>query len=241
MVVKEDFGEVTDTPTVAGRRVGRPARIGRDQILRTALELADERGLDALTMRALAERLGAKAMSLYRHVRDKDDLLDGLVDLVYAEIELPPRGTDWPTAMRHRALSVRRILIQHPWALALMESRRTPGPANLGHHDAVLALLLDAGASGPTATRAYNLLDSYIYGFVLQEQTLPVATPEALAETLPILIEELPAEAYPHLRVVGEELVAVGFDYGAEFEAGLDLILEALERLLGAPPLHDKR
>jgi AcrR family transcriptional regulator len=232
---------MTSTSNTPARRVGRPARIRRDQILRAALDLADERGLEALTMRALAERLGAKAMSLYRHFRDKDDLLDGLVDLVYAEIELPPRGTDWPTAMRQRALSVRRALIKHPWALALMESRRMPGPANLGHHDAVLALLLDAGFSGPMATRAYNLLDSYIYGFVLQEQTLPVATPEALAETLPILIEELPGDAYPHLKVVGEELLAAGFDYGAEFEAGLDLILEALEGLLGAAPLIDKR
>lgn len=210
------------------RRPGRPARLARAQVLAAAVDLADARGLEAVTMRSVAHRLGAEAMSLYRHVANKQDLLDGMVDAVYAEVEVPEPGGDWRAAMRARAISARRALVAHPWAIALMESRATPGPANLRHHEAVLAILIGAGFSGSGATRIYNLLDSYIYGFAIQEQGLPVATPEELAEYGTAILDALPAEEYPLLARVSRELIEAGFDYRAEFEAGLDLILAAM-------------
>jgi AcrR family transcriptional regulator len=215
-------------------RVGRRPRLSRDQVLRAALALADELGLEGLTMQSIARRLGAEAMSLYRHVRNKEEILDGLVDLVFGEIELPPPGTAWRSAMRRRAISARQVLSRHPWALGLLESASRPGPANLGHHDAVLGLLQTAGFSSLAATHAYNLLDSFIYGFALQERTLPVATPESLAQVGETLIGQLSDDRYPHLRAVATDLVATGFDYAGEFEFGLDLILDGLERMQAA-------
>ena len=216
-------------PTPAIRRTGRRARLSRDRVLRTALELADDGGLEALTMHGIARRLGAEAMSLYRHVRNKDDILDGIVDLVFAEIELPANGTHWKAAMRRRAISVREVLSRHPWAIGLLESRTVPGPANLRHHDAVLGVLLGAGFSAAMATHAYNLVDSFIYGFALQERTLPIATPEALAAVGEVLIGQLPGDEYPNLKAVGIALMRSGFNYAHEFDYGLDLILDGLE------------
>ena len=220
-------------PATAVRRAGRRARLSRDQVLRAAIDLADEGGLEALTMQAIGSRLGAEAMSLYRHVRNKDEILDGIVEIVFTEIELPDGAADWKAAMRKRAISARGTLARHPWAIGLLESQARPGPANLRHHDAVLGILLAAGFSGAMATHAYNLIDSYIYGFVLQERTLPIATPEALAEVGEVLIGQLPGDEYPHLKAVGTELMASGFNYADEFEFGLDLILDGLERSRG--------
>lgn len=219
-----------DTEAKPRRRAGRPARLSRDLVLRAAMSLADEGGLQVMTMHRVGQRLGVEAMSLYRHVRNKEDILDGIADLVYAEIELPDDEGDWRTAMRRRAISTRDVLAHHPWAVDLMESRSTPGPANLRHHDVVLGILRGAGFSSAMATHAYNLLDSYIYGFALQARSLPVATPEALAEVGEVLIGQLPGDGYPHLKAVGIDLMAAGFDYAAEFEFGLDLILDALGR-----------
>ena len=214
---------------VANRRPGRPARLSREAVLQAAVRIADDGGLDALTMQRVAESVEAEAMSLYRHVRNKDDLLDGIVDLVYAEMELPKAGSDWRSAMRDRAISVREVLRRHPWAISLMESRSSPGPANLRHHDAVSGALLGAGFSSVETTHAYNLLDSYIYGFVLQETTLPFATQEEM-ETMAASMIAGEADAYPHLSTVASELVAAGFAYADEFEFGLDLILDGIER-----------
>ena len=219
-----------DTEAKPRRRAGRPARLSRDLVLRAAMSLADEGGLQVMTMHRVGQHLGVVAMSLYRHVRNKEDILDGIADLVYAEIELPDDEGDWRTAMRRRAISTRDVLAHHPWAVDLMESRSTPGPANLRHHDVVLGILRGAGFSSAMATHAYNLLDSYIYGFALQARSLPVATPEALAEVGEVLIGQLPGDEYPHLKAVGIDLMAAGFDYAAEFEFGLDLILDALGR-----------
>jgi AcrR family transcriptional regulator len=221
--------------TNARRSGGRRARLSRERVLLAALDVADERGIESLTMREVGERLGAEAMSLYRHVRNKEDILDGIVDLVFAEIELPPSEVDWKTAMRRRAISARQVLARHPWATALMESRTRPGPANMRHHDAVLGSLRAAGFSSLTATRAFNIVNSYVYGFALQEASLPVATPDQLQEVAAGIISRMPADEYPNLRLVGIELMAAGFDYGQEFEAGLDLILDGLEgvRLTG--------
>ena len=213
---------------VAARRPGRPARLSREGVLRAALAVADDGGLEALTMQRIAEQVDAEAMSLYRHVRNKEDLLDGLVDIVYAEMELPRPGSDWRTAMRDRATSARDVLRRHPWAISLMESRSSPGPANLRHHDAVSAALLDAGFSSVETTHAYNLLDSFIYGFVIQETTLPFGTPEEMEVAASMLHGSSPDE-YPHLRQIATELLAGGFAYADEFEFGLDLILDGLE------------
>lgn len=210
------------------RRPGRPARLERDEIVRTAVRIADERGIGAVTMRSVAHDLGAEAMSLYRHVDNKEALVDGMVDLVYGEIELPDPDAPWPAALRRRAVSARAALERHPWAIPLMESRSRPGPMNLRHHEAMLALLFRDGHTGASATRVVNVIDSYVYGFALQEQALPVATPEDLAAAGPEILAGLPTDAYPLLARTAEELIGAGFDYRAEFEAGLDLVVDAL-------------
>lgn len=203
-------------------------------MLRAALALADERGIEALTMRDLAKRLGTEAMSLYRHVRDKADVLDGITDLVFGEIELPARTGAWRPAIRRWALSERKILARHPWAIGLMESRTRPGPANLRHHDTVQGIFRDAGFSVLHATRAYNILDSYIYGFAIQESSLPFSTPDELAQLGPQYLEQIPGDLYPHLREAAVELTGSRFDYSGEFEVGLDLILDGVETLRAA-------
>jgi AcrR family transcriptional regulator len=206
----------------------------RDRILRAALDLADEGGVASLTMQAIGRRLGVEAMSLYRHVRNKEDILDGLVDIAFDEIELPADRSDWRPAMRARCVSERAMLRRHPWVITLLESRVTPGPANLRSHDETLAVLVDAGFTAATATNAYNLLDSYVLGFALQEVNLPFEDAAGLAEMGPGLLEQVPADTYPTLARVAQELLASGFDYAAEFEIGLDLILEGIERMRAA-------
>lgn len=203
----------------------------RERALVTAMTIADADGLDALTMRRLASELGVEAMSLYHHVANKDDILDGMVESVFAEIELPPTGTDWITAMTVRARSARAALIRHPWALGLIESRRSPGPALLRHHDAVLGACRAAGFSIEMGAHAFSLIDSYIYGFVLQQINLPFDHGADLADAVEsIMPPELTTE-YPHLaELTVEHVLQVGYNYADEFEFGLELILHALDR-----------
>ena len=214
---------------------GRP-RLSRDRVVGVAVDLADESGIEALSMRILAERLGVQAMSLYHHVRNKDDLLDAMVDVVYAEIDLPD-AESWQSAMRRRASSARDALRRHPWAIPLIESRTSPGPANLRHHDTVLGVLLGAGFTLPAATFAYSVIDSYVYGFALQEAALPFATPEELAAVSSRMVAHLPLDEFPHLRRAVLELPASGYWYADEFAAGLDLVLDGLERRLSSGPV----
>jgi Transcriptional regulator len=214
------------------RTTQKRAPLSRERVLRAALTLADEGGTGALTMQRIGRRLGVEAMSLYRHVRNKDDILDGIVDLVFAEIELPADRSSWRTVLRARSISTRAALRRHPWAITLMESRMAPGPANLRSHDDTLSVLLDSGCSATTATHAYNLVDSYVLGFALQEVNLPFSNAEELAIVGDELLAQVPADAYPSLARVGSELLASGFDYGNEFEFGLDLILDGIERAL---------
>ena len=216
------------TPRTARKRVP----LSRDRVLRAAMELADEGGIGALTMQQIGRRLGVEAMSLYRHVRNKDDILDGIVDLVFAEIELPADRSNWRTVLRARSISTRAALRRHPWAITLMESRMAPGPANLRSHEDTLTVLLDSGCSATMATHAYNLADSYILGFALQEVNMPFSNAEELAAVGELLIARLPADQYPNLVRVSGELLASGFDYRDEFEFGLDLILDGIERAL---------
>ena len=211
--------------------------LSRRRVVDAAVVLADRDGVAALSMRKLAQELGVEAMSLYHHVAGKDAILDGIVDVVFAEIELPAGDGGWKEAMRGRAVSARAALRRHPWATVLMESRTTPGPANLRHHDAVLGVLRNAGFSVELAAHAYSLLDAYIYGFALQESSLPFETPEETAEVAASLMAGYPADAFPHLTEIAvEHVLQPGYEYGDEFRFGLELILDGLERALAGWP-----
>jgi len=205
-------------------------RLSRERVLAGAVAFADERGIESLTMRKLGEALGVEAMSLYNHVANKDELLDGMVDIVFGEVGLPSGGVDWKTAMRLRAVSARQVLSRHRWAIGLMESRTSPGPATLRHHDAVIGCLRGAGFSVEMAAHAFSVLDSYVYGFALQEATLPFETAEQTAEVAEMILSSLRPGEYPHLTELAvEHVLKPGYDYGNEFEFGLDLILDGLE------------
>jgi AcrR family transcriptional regulator len=210
----------------------RRAPLTRERVLRAALALADDGGDQALSMRNLGKKLGVEAMSLYNHVANKEDILDGLVDLVFGEIEVPSPGeVDWKTAMRQRAISVREALNRHPWAIGLMEGRMNPGPASMRNHNAVMGCLREAGFSFRAAVHAYSVMDAYIYGFALQEKGLPFDAPEESAQVIQAQRENVPdMDEYPYLVEVAMELAKAGYDYATEFEFGLDLILDGLER-----------
>jgi AcrR family transcriptional regulator len=205
-------------------------RLNRDRVLRGALAIADAGGLGALTIRSLAHELGVRPMSVYYHVANKEEILDGLVDIVFSEIELPSIGGDWRSEMRRRAHSARGVLRSHRWAIGLLESRPTPGPATLRHHDAVLGTLRAAGFSRELTAHAYAVIDSYTYGFALQEASLPFeATRAVTADVADPIVEQLETNQYPHMAdMVSEYYLRPGYTFGDEFEFGLGLILDAL-------------
>jgi AcrR family transcriptional regulator len=205
--------------------------LSRQRVLLAAVAFADDNGIESLSMRKLAEAVGVEAMSLYNHVANKTDLLDGMIDVVFSEIELPSGEDSWKTAMRQRAVSVRTVLSRHRWAIGLMESRTTPGPATLRHHDAVIGCLRKAGFSLELTAHAYAALDSYIYGFALQERGLPFDTPEETTALAQVIAAQFPADEYPHLaEFTFEHVLQPGYDYGDEYDFGLDLILDSLEK-----------
>jgi len=209
--------------------MGKRAPLSRERVVTAAVELADEKGAAGISMRAIAARLGVEAMSLYNHVTGREDMLDGMVDTVFGEVELPSADIGWKRAMRERAVSLRAALTRHPWAVGLMDSRTTPGPATLRHHDAVIGVLRAGGFSVPMAAHAFSLIDSYLYGFVLQERSLPFSTPAELEEVAGEIFRDLPEDTHPHLTELAvEHALKPGYDYGAEFDFGLDLILDAL-------------
>jgi AcrR family transcriptional regulator len=208
------------------------------RVLQAALALADEAGLEAFSMRGLARELGVVPMALYKHVANKDELLDGMVDIVFSEIELPPGDLDWRSAMRRRAISTREALKRHSWAIGMMESRH-PGPANLRNHDAVMGCLRKAGFSFTMAIHAYSVQDAYIYGFALQERDTGFETPDSAGEAAARRAETIGAlESYPYLVEIATKLPESGYDNAVEFAWGLDLILDGLDRIrhAGAPP-----
>jgi AcrR family transcriptional regulator len=208
--------------------------LNRDRVLRAAVSLADRAGIAAVSMRKLGEALGVEAMSLYNHVANKSALLDGMIDLVFSEIELPAMGSDWRAAMRTRAISARQALRRHPWAIGLMESRTSPGPATLRHHDAVLGCLRQGGFSLELTAHAYSLLDSYIYGFALGEAGLPFTTGDEAAQVAQDISAQFASLEYPYLTEIAmEHVLHPGYDYGDEFEIGLDLILDGLQAARG--------
>lgn len=218
--------------TQTNRRAKPRAPLTRERVLHAALVLADRGGIESLSMRRLGEKLQVEAMSLYNHVADKDDILDGIVDLVFDEIAVPSRRAGWKAALRQRAISAHEALLRHPWATSLMQSRTKPGPATLRHHNAVLGSLRDAGFSVDMAAHAFSLMDGYIYGFALQQINLPSHTSEESADLAENILRQLPAGEYPHLaEMITEHALKPGYDYAKEFEFGLDLILNSLDSL----------
>jgi AcrR family transcriptional regulator len=216
------------TPTQPRRRVP----LTRDRVLRTAIDRADEGGLEALTMRKLGRELGVEAMALYHHFANKDDLVDGMVELVFEEVDLPA-GEDWRTAMRDRAISLRAAMTRHRWAIGLMESRRNPGPVSLRHHDAVIGTLRAAGFSIAMTAHAYSLLDSYIYGFAMTRMNLPFDTATDIADVATTMLAPFPEGEYPHLvEFISEHAMKPGYDYEDEFEYGLEIVLDGLAAVL---------
>ena len=204
----------------------------RERVLRAAMELADERGIESLTMRELGRRLGVEAASLYNHVKGKDDLLDGLVDLAAGEIDVPSDAVDWKDAMRRRAASAREVFSRHPWASSLMDSREHNGPANLSYADRVLGTLLGAGFSPREAANAFLVLDAYVYGFQRQQSSL--ALPEGV-DTFAVAEEirtTIPPDAYPSLMRIAGDFATNPHDEAAVFDFGLGLILGGLQRQL---------
>jgi AcrR family transcriptional regulator len=214
-------------------RSGEPREtLNRERVLRAAIELVDEHGIDALTMRKLAGKLGVEGAALYYHVTSKDDLLDGMTDLVAAEIEVPSESPDWKDAMRRRAISARDVFSRHPWASALMDSREHSGPAQLAYADRVLGTLLAAGFTPRAAANAFLILDTYIYGFQRQQESLALPEDMESFDVAEELLATLPEGAYPALLRIAADFAKNPHDEKAVFDFGLDLILDGLQRTL---------
>jgi len=204
--------------------------LSRERVLRAAMRLADESGLESVSMRRLGQALRVEAMSLYKHVANKDDILDGIADLVTSEFEVPSVDADWKTAVRRSAISSHQVLGRHPWASGLIESRINTGPARLRYLEALIGVLSAAGFTMPGVLRAIMTLDSYTYGFVLQELAWPVNVEDA-PEAAARFARGLPASEYPNLLAMAEMVTTAPRGVPVDFEFGLDLILDGLERL----------
>ena len=209
---------------------GKRSRLTPAKVLSGALALVDEIGIDDLTIRRLADALDVRPMTIYHHVPNKDAIIDGMVDLVFSEIEAPDPDLEWKSAVRGRCSSARVVLRRHQWAPAYMESRTSPGPATLSHHDAMLGCLR-RGMSIEMTAHAYAALDAYVYGFALQEAHLPATGGDDMAELASEMMAQFPVAAYPHLaEFTAEHVLQPGYDFADEFDFGLDLILDGLER-----------
>lgn len=207
-----------------------PPPLSRERILDTALRLADKGGLEALSMRKVAQALGVKAMSLYNHIANKDDMIDGIVDIVVSDIELPRFDLDWKTAMLQRALSAHDVLLKHPWAAMAIMSRINVGPAMLRYVDTTIGCLRKAGFSWEMADHAWNAIDSHIYGFTLQELTFPIEVSE-YAETAKSFISYIPPNQYPYMHQLSLYVIDGSYSGLHDFKFGLNLILDGLEKL----------
>lgn len=223
----------SESPKVSRQVGGTRARLNRERVLAVAIDLADRVGLDSLTMRRLGEELGVEAMSIYSHVANKEDLLNAMVDAIFAEIELPSHSDDWKTAMRKRSVSFRNALSRHPWATSLKDSGTNPGPATLRHLDRTLGTLRNGGFSLAMTAHAISAIDSYVYGFAMQEKSLPFKTEEETAIMAQIMLAQLATAEYPYLaELTAKHVLQPGYKYANEFEFGLDLMLDALAREL---------
>jgi AcrR family transcriptional regulator len=221
--------------TQTSRGVQPRVPLTKERVLEAALQLADRGGLEALSMRKLGQALGVEAMALYYHFVNKERVLDGIVDLVFGEIEVPVAGAEWREAMRSRGISLRDALMRHRWAIGLMESRTNPGPANLRHHDAVIGCLRSAGFDMAMAAHAYSALDAYIYGFALTKMNLPFEDTADIVEMSETMLAPFPLGEYPNLAdFITEHAMKPGYDFADEFEYGLDILLDGLERARSA-------
>jgi len=206
--------------------------LSHERVLRSAIAVADRGGIAGLTIRSLADDLGVRPMSVYHYFANKAEILDGIIDLVFRQIELPSPDGEWQAEIRRRSHSARAVLRQHSWAIGLMESRTNPGPATLKHHDANIGTLRAAGFSVAMTAHAYALIDSFVYGFALQEAGLPFET-ETVAEVAAPMMELFSTGQYPHLvELTVDHVLQPGYDFGDEFEFGLTLILDGLARHL---------
>ncbi|WNM28379.1 TetR/AcrR family transcriptional regulator [Demequina capsici] len=212
------------------------AKLSRERIIDAAMELADRDGVESLTMRALATALDTKPMTLYHHVDGKEALLDLMVDRVFSEMELPPEELEWREALRARCRSAREVLVRHPWSVPLLESRRSPGPELLRHHEAMLATLERGGLPLELMAHGYAILDSFVYGFAIEEANLPgQGQQEGLAEVAEEIAHVLESGEYPQMtRLAMEHVAQPGYSFGASFDVGLDMILDGLTASLAA-------
>ncbi len=222
-----------------GRRpteVANRAPLNAERTLQVALAIADDESLEAVTMRRLARELGVEAASLYHHVNGKNQILDGLVEAVAGEIERPMPSTDWRTAISERAVNTRAVLRRHPWAVSLMASRTSPGPATLGLLETGIRCFREDGFSVLQAAHAISVVDSYVHGFVLQEVNLPFRNESELAAMTGAIMETFPAAEFPYLfEMTVEHVLKPGYDYGDEFDSGLTVVLEGVAALLQLP------
>ncbi|WP_296666276.1 TetR/AcrR family transcriptional regulator [Demequina sp.] len=215
---------------------GRRPKLSRQRVIEAALELADRDGIEALTIRALADRLGTRPMSIYHYVDGKDAVLDGLVEHVFAEMEAPAADLDWREAIRRRCHSARAVLVRHPWSVPLLESRRSPGPELLRHHEAMLAALARGGLPLPLMAHAYAVLDSFVYGFAIEEASLPAQGGEGMAEVAQEIAAAFQSGEYPHLvRLTSEHVMRPGYSFGASFEVGLEMLLAGFAAAASSP------
>ncbi|HWJ63658.1 MAG TPA: TetR/AcrR family transcriptional regulator C-terminal domain-containing protein [Acidimicrobiales bacterium] len=210
---------------------GKRPPLSRERVVAAGVELADAEGAEALSMRKLAQSLGVEAMSLYHHVANKDELLDGMVDVVFAEVHLPVAEGPWQVEVRARCASLREVLLRHPWAVGLLNSRRNPGMATLVHHDAVIGCLLAGGFDIRGAAQVFAMIDAYVYGFVVQELSLPMENGEDEGDLADAILGGLPEGALPHLVAMATAYVTrEDYRFANEFAPGLDLMLDTLER-----------
>lgn len=213
----------------------RRVSLSRDRVLEGAVAVADASGIAGLTIRSLADELGVKPMSVYYYVANKDEILDGIVDLVFSEMYLPRPGEEWRAEIGDRARSARHVLLRHPWATRLLESRKAPGAATLRHHDAVLGTLREAGFSLAATAHAYAFVDAFVYGHALQEASLPFEGPDSVQDVAEPVQQLMAAGEYPYMtEMVSSYYLKPGYDFADEFELGLGLVLDALEGLLHA-------
>ena len=217
------------TSAVSKARSSRQS-LSLSRIIEGATGLADEIGVDALTIRKLATALDAKPMTIYHYVSNKEAIIDGMIDMVFSEIDLPPMDIHWKSAIRQRSASARAVLAKHPWAVPLMESRSTPGVATLRQHNAVIACLRKGGLSIQMTAHAYAVIDAFIYGFAMQEASLPATSGNEMAELAESILQTSAMAEYPHLmELTTEHVLQPGYDFAKEFEFGLNLILNGLE------------
>ncbi len=211
----------------SGKR--RAGSLSKEAIIKMAIKMADKDGLSKLSMRNLAKKLNVEAMSLYNHIKNKDDILDAIVDQIFREVSWSTE-VNWKEAMRQRSISIREVLHKHPWAIHLLESRQNPGPITLAYHDRVIRCLRQANFSLRLTGHAFSALDSYTYGFIIQEQNLPFENQEQLKQVASVILNNFPKDEYPSLfEFTSDYILQPGYSHSKEFLYGLELVIEGLD------------